>query len=138
MSMTDRERASRNLNPYAEARPTKEEVKEAWRVIKAAYFPDAKDSAYNIAPVHDALSAAAKVRASREGDSEDFTFTLQPMGSAPTGEDAMEPSEIDVHEGAWAIVLGTNAKPIGWIDTHALFVDRTYRNRAALANGGEG
>lgn len=63
----------------------------------------------------------------------DFAFTLKPMDTAPSGDEAMEPSEIDVHEGAWAVVMGTNAKPIGWIDTHALFEGRTYRDRLTAA-----
>jgi hypothetical protein len=54
---------------------------------------------------------------------------VQPMASAPSGEEAMEPSEIDIHEGAWAIVLGTNGKAVGWIDTHAHLAHRIYRDR---------
>lgn len=80
----------------------------------------------------DALSAAAKVRAGREGDCR-FVFDLRPMDTAPDGEEALEPSEIEVHDGAWAVVMGTNAKPIGWIDTNALFAGRTYRDRLALS-----
>lgn len=81
----------------------------------------------------DVLDIIAALRTSppepASGLQTDFAFTLQPMDSAPSGEDVLEPSEIDVHDGAWAVVLGTNAKPIGWIDTHALFNGRTYRNR---------
>lgn len=58
-----------------------------------------------------------------------LTFTVQPMDTAPSGDDALEPSEIEVHEGAWSILIGTNAKPIGWIDTHATFAGETYRDR---------
>lgn len=60
---------------------------------------------------------------------DEIYLKVQPMETAPSGSDALEPSEIDVSEGAWAIVLGTNAKPIGWVDTHAAFQGRTYRNR---------
>lgn len=56
-----------------------------------------------------------------------WRFVLHPMETFPA--DADEPAEIDVHEGSVAVVLGTNAKPIGWIDTHATFEGKTYRDR---------
>lgn len=78
-----------------------------------------------------ARAAARKALASQtqgEGNAT-WGFELHPMDTAPTGEDALEPDELSVHEGAWAIVYGTNAKPIGWIDAHATFAHRVYRSR---------
>lgn len=65
---------------------------------------------------------------SASAESGAVAMTVHPMETAPRGDDAMEPVEIEIHEGSWAIVLGTNAKPIGWIDTHEAFAGRTYRN----------
>ncbi|SFV31422.1 hypothetical protein SAMN05216456_1336 [Devosia crocina] len=58
-----------------------------------------------------------------------FTFELHPMDTAPSGVEDMEPAELETHEGSWAIVLGTNAKPLGWIDTHEPFKNRVYLDR---------
>lgn len=60
--------------------------------------------------------------------------TIRPWDTHPTGDDAMEPSEIDVHEGAWAVVIGTNGKAAGWIDTHELFAHQLYRDRILQAS----
>lgn len=54
---------------------------------------------------------------------------IQPLETRPQGDDALEPSEIEVHEGAWALVMGTNAKAAGWIDTHALFAHQLYQDQ---------
>lgn len=54
---------------------------------------------------------------------------VKPLDTSPTGEDALEPDEVNVQEGAWAIVIGTNGKPAGWIDTHALFAHQIYRDQ---------
>ncbi|MCW5720760.1 MAG: hypothetical protein KIS86_06420 [Devosia sp.] len=54
---------------------------------------------------------------------------IQPLETRPQGEDALEPSEIEVHEGAWALVMGTNAKAAGWVDTHALFAHQLYQDQ---------
>lgn len=54
---------------------------------------------------------------------------VQAWETRPQGDEAMEPYEVDVHEGAWAAVMGTNGKPAGWIDTHALFAHQIYRDQ---------
>lgn len=53
---------------------------------------------------------------------------VKPLETAPSGPDAMMPSSVDVHEGAWAWVIGTNGKKAGWVDTHALFAHQLYRD----------
>jgi len=53
---------------------------------------------------------------------------MRPVDTAPSGDEAMEPSEIDVHEGAWAWIIGTNGKRAGWVDTHNMFADQLYRD----------
>ena len=55
-----------------------------------------------------------------------FTFTVRAM---PPDEGSDEPIYLPLHEGSVAVVLGTNAKPIGWIDLHETFAGRTYRDR---------
>lgn len=67
---------------------------------------------------------------------------VRPLDTAPSGDDALEPSEIEVHEGAWALIIGTNAKPAGWVDTHELFAHQLYCDQILptkeLQQGGEG
>ncbi|GLQ09274.1 hypothetical protein GCM10007913_12060 [Devosia yakushimensis] len=53
---------------------------------------------------------------------------VQPWDTRPAGEEAMEPDELNVFEGSWAVVMGTNAKPAGWVDTYSLFAGQTYRD----------
>lgn len=60
---------------------------------------------------------------------------VKPLDSAPSGDDALEPDEINVHEGAWALVIGTNGKPAGWIDTHELFAGQLYRDHLLPSTG---
>lgn len=52
--------------------------------------------------------------------------TILPIETMPQGEDALEPAEIETQEGAWALVIGTNGKAAGWVDTHALFGHQLY------------
>lgn len=54
---------------------------------------------------------------------------LKPMDTAPKGECALKPHIIEVHEGSWAIVLGTNGNPAGWIDTNELFAHQLYTDQ---------
>lgn len=54
---------------------------------------------------------------------------VRPLDTAPSGVDVMEPDEVDIHEGAWALIIGTNGKPAGWIDSHALFAHQIYRDQ---------
>lgn len=58
---------------------------------------------------------------------------VQPWETRPQGDDAMEPDEVNVFEGSWDVVIGTNAKPAGWIDTHALLGHQVYRDRLVTA-----
>ncbi len=52
---------------------------------------------------------------------------VEPMDFAPSGPEAMEPAEIETHEGSWAVILDTSHKPVGWFDTHAAFSAPRYR-----------
>ena len=68
---------------------------------------------------------------------------VRPWETRPAGPDAMIPATVEVHRGAWAVVIGTNGKPAGWIDTHDLFANQLYRDHilttpAALLPAGEG
>lgn len=54
---------------------------------------------------------------------------LRPMDTAPTGDDALLPHRVEIHEGSWFIVQGTNGKPAGWADAHALFAHQVYRDQ---------
>lgn len=63
---------------------------------------------------------------------------VRPWETRPADPDAMIPATVEVHRGAWAVVIGTNGKPAGWIDTHDLFANQLYRDHilttpAALA-----
>lgn len=70
---------------------------------------------------------AVQIRPVPLQDHAEFRFTLQPMDTAPRS--IAQARDLYVHEGSFAVVYGTNAKAIGWIDTHALFKDRVYRDR---------
>lgn len=68
---------------------------------------------------------------------------VRPWETRPADPDAMIPATVEVHRGAWAVVIGTNGKPAGWIDTHDLFANQLYRDHilttpAALLPAGEG
>lgn len=63
----------------------------------------------------------------------EFAMQLRPMDSSPLGHEAMEPAAIEIHEGSWAVVVGTNGKPVGWFDAHATFAHRIYRNSLLTA-----
>lgn len=82
-----------------------------------------------------ALRELQSLRALRQPDTrmEGGGAKVRPLDTAPSGEDAMEPSEIDVHEGSWALIIGTNGKPAGWIDTHALFAHQLYCDQILAA-----
>ena len=58
---------------------------------------------------------------------------VRTMETAPSSEGAEKPSVIEVHEGAWAIVKGTNGKDAGWVDTHDLFAQQLYRHHVLSA-----
>jgi hypothetical protein len=84
--------------------------------------------AADIAALHSAQPVGARVR---------------PWETRPADPDAMIPATVEVHRGAWAVVIGTNGKPAGWIDTHDLFASQLYRDHilttpAALLPAGEG
>ncbi len=68
---------------------------------------------------------------------------VRPWETRPAGPDAMIPATVEVHRGAWAVVIGTNGKPAGWVDTHDVFANQLYRDHipttpAALLPAGEG
>lgn len=74
----------------------------------------------------DAVIRALPLQERAAPDDRTFRFTLEPMGTVPAS--ITQARDLYVHEGSFAVVYGTNAKAIGWIDMHALFKDRVYRH----------
>ncbi|WP_027489243.1 hypothetical protein [Allorhizobium undicola] len=68
------------------------------------------------------------------GDIEKTTIPIQPKETAPSGPHAMLPSQVEVHEGSWAWVIGTNGKRAGWIDTHQILSCQLYRDQLVDAS----
>ena len=77
----------------------------------------------------DAAIAIRELLTLRAADHPAVVVRVKPLDTAPSGDDALEPAELDVHEGSWALVIGTNGKPAGWIDTHELFAHQLYRDQ---------
>jgi hypothetical protein len=104
-----------------------------WLEQAARYFEKrptgGEDMAFwaNVANAERCRSIAATLRASSGVE-------VKGLETAPSGPAALEPDEINVHEGAWALIIGTNGKPAGWVDTHAAFAHRLYRDQILRAD----
>jgi hypothetical protein len=53
---------------------------------------------------------------------------LQPMDTFVKG-DGIYVTHAYIHEGCVIVFMGTNAKPFGWMDAHAFFKDKVYRDQ---------